>query len=321
MVMSREHVDHKHIQDFSDSVVNLKREDAKEYRDQVNRLRDKISKFAAENRDFELKKMLLSGSLAKHTALKNINDADVAIYLVSAPEDLGELIDWLAEKLRHSFPNLKPEQVVKQNYSVKIEFRGTALDVDVVPVYQTDADRGDWGQVVSQEDGTKIKTNVALHKEFIADYRKNYCAYAQAVRLLKWWTKTRKEENSRFKFKSFMVELVLAKLFDKKAFLKNDDYPEIMLGFFDYISKTDFGETIYFLKHADKPRPCGDAVRVFDPVNSDNNVARKYGKNDRDVIVEEAMNAGDAVEAALKAPTKELTAHYWRKVFGSSFRA
>ena len=119
--MSRAHVDHKQIQDFADSTVNLKKEDAQKYRDQVNRLREKLEDFVEENPDFELKKILLSGSLAKHTALRTINDADVAVYVVSAPDDVGELIDWLVEKLR-SIPNLNYDQVIKQNYSVRIEF-------------------------------------------------------------------------------------------------------------------------------------------------------------------------------------------------------
>ena len=37
-------------------------------------------------------------------------------------------------------------------------------------------------------------------------------------------------------------------------------------------------------------------------------------------IVDAALDAGDAIDAALKAPTKELTVHYWQKVFGSSFQ-
>lgn len=317
--MSREHVDHRHIQSFADRIVNLKRDDASEYRAQVNRLRDRLEKFVEENPDFELQKMLLSGSLAKHTALKNINDADVALYVTSAPENMGELTKWLADKLRTAFPNFNSDQVVVQNYSVKVKFRGTDLDVDVVPVYQKG--EGDWGQLVSQEDGTKLRTNITLHKDFIAKRRTKYITYAQVVRLLKWWVQTRKEGNNDFKFKSFMVELVLAKLFDDKKISNAGDYPETMLDFFDYLVKTDFNEVIYFPDYVKEPASCDDPIRVFDPVNSDNNVARKYNEDDRKVIVKEVIDAGDAIEAALKAQTKELTMRYWRKVFGSSFHA
>ena len=36
-------------------------------------------------------------------------------------------------------------------------------------------------------------------------------------------------------------------------------------------------------------------------------------------LVVEALDAGDAIDSALAAPTKQLTVHYWRKVFGPSF--
>ena len=121
--MSREHVDHKDIRFFAESVVNLHRENAKKYREQVQRLRDKLQKIVNANPYFELKKIILSGSLAKYTALKTINDIDVAVYVISAPEDVGDLTEWLAGKLRTAFPNFHSDQVVKQKYSVRVEFR------------------------------------------------------------------------------------------------------------------------------------------------------------------------------------------------------
>ena len=314
--MSREHVDHKHLQQFADHQVNLKREDAHGYRAQVRRLRGRLQDFLKDNPDFELIKMLLSGSLAKHTALKSINDVDVAVYVSSAPDDIGELMDWLAKKLRTAFPNFNSDQVIVQNFSVQVQFRGTGLDVDVVPVYHQ---KEDWGLLISQEDGSKLKTNISLHRDFIANRRKTHATYAQVVRLLKWWVRARKSENDAFRFKSFMVELVVAKLYDDRIFSNGDDYPETMLEFFDYIARTGFGESIFFSDYTPKPAISDDPVRVFDPVNEANNVAQKYTERDRKTIVEASAEAGDAIEAALKAPTLALTLHYWRKILGPSF--
>lgn len=51
-----------------------------------------------------------------------------------------------------------------------------------------------------------------------------------------------------------------------------------------------------------------------------NNVARLYTQSNVDAIIDAAMDAGDAIDAAFYAPTKQLTITYWQKVFGSSFQ-
>ena len=319
--MSSEHVGHKEIAAFADRVVNLHRDDAKEYRGQVHRLREKLQGFVSENPDFGLRKILLSGSLAKHTALATINDADVAVYVQSAPSDADELLPWLVGKLQTAFPNFNPDQVVVQDRSVRVDFRSSGLSVDVVPVYADKAKGGDWGYLLSQEDGEKLRTNIAHHRDFITKRRKENPGYAQVVRLLKWWVRLRKANNTDFGFKSFLVELVLAKLADNGEEL--DDYPEAMASFFTYIAKTGFSEQIKFSDYASEagmPGACNDPIRVFDPVNPDNNVARKYDESKRKIIVDECIAAGDAIDAALYAPTKTETVNYWQKVFGPSFR-
>ena len=74
-------ITHADIADFAAESVNLSREDAEEYREQVRRLREKLDKYAADHPDYGLIKTLLSGSLAKGTALKTLNDVDVAFYV------------------------------------------------------------------------------------------------------------------------------------------------------------------------------------------------------------------------------------------------
>src|SRR5690606_33788031 len=89
--MSRQHVDHAEIATFAVDRVNLPKDKADEYRAQVRRLRERLEVFLSEHPDFTLKKMLLSGSLAKGTALRSLNDIDVACYIsgADAPSDVG----------------------------------------------------------------------------------------------------------------------------------------------------------------------------------------------------------------------------------------
>ena len=68
--MGRQHIGHDEIATFAQDKVNLPKDAADEYRAQARRLREKLEGYLSEHPDFTLKKMLLSGSLAKGTALR-----------------------------------------------------------------------------------------------------------------------------------------------------------------------------------------------------------------------------------------------------------
>ncbi|WP_454651320.1 CBASS oligonucleotide cyclase [Bradyrhizobium liaoningense] len=320
--MSRTHVDHADIVRFAADRVNLPKEQADEYRAQVRRLRERLETYLGEHPDFSLRKMLLSGSLAKGTALRTLNDIDVACYIsgANAPKEVAALIEYLAERLRKAFPNFSPEQVKPQTYSVTVSFKGTGLDVDVVPILY-DGDKEWYGNLVSQEDGSFLKTNIPYHLEFI---RKRKAAqethFAQVARLLKFWTRKLKNEQEGFRFKSFMVELLLAHLADSGVSLA--DYPEALQHFFTYIAKSNFRQLIVFGDYypTSSVGTITEPVKIIDPVNAANNVSRLYTAQQADAIVDAALDAGDAIDAALAAPTKGETVRYWQRVFGPSFQ-
>ena len=320
--MARQHVDHVDIARFAQDRVNLPRDKASEYRAQARRLREKLEGYLSENPDFTLKKMLLSGSIAKGTALRSLNDIDLACYISGAdtPDDVAELLDYLAERLRKAFPNFSPDQVVPQTYSVTVSFRGTGLDVDVVPILY-DGDPQWYGRLVSQDNGSFLETSIPLHLEFIGKRKQSQTQhFAQVVRLVKFWAHRLKDEQPGFRFKSFMIEMILSHLCDQG--LDFSDYPEALQHFFTFAARTDMREKIIFTDYyrASAVGQFLDPVQVIDPVNANNNVAGLYTVTQADAIVEAALDAGDAIDAALAAPTKQETTYYWRKVFGPSFQ-
>jgi len=321
--MGRQHIGHDEIATFAQDKVNLPKDAADEYRAQARRLREKLEGYLSEHPDFTLKKMLLSGSLAKGTALRSLNDIDIACYIsgADAPKDVQALLDYLAERLHKAFPNFSPDQVKPQTYSVTVSFRGTGLDVDVVPILY-DGDPKWYGNLVSQDDGSFLKTSIPLHLEFAAKRKRaQEKHFAQVVRLVKFWARRMKQERDGFRFKSFMIEMILAKLCDDG--LDFSDYPEALQHFFTYVARTDFRQQIVFSDYypASSVGTFPDTVQIIDPVNATNNVARLYTTTNADAIVDAALDAGDAIDAALAAPNKQLTVAYWQKVFGSSFQA
>ena len=302
--------------------MNLPKDKANEYRAQARRLREKLDGYLSEHPDFSLKKMLLSGSLAKGTALGSLNDIDLACYISGAdtPDEAAKLLEYLAERLRKAFPNFSPDQVQPQTYSVTVSFRGTGLDVDVVPILY-DGDQQWYGRLVSQDDGSFLETSIPLHLEFIGKRKQAQPQhFAQVVRLVKFWVRRVKYEQSGFRFKSFMIEMILSHLCDKGLDLS--DYPEALQHFFTYVARTDMREKIVFTDYyrASAVERFTAPVQIVDPVNEKNNVASLYTDAEADAIVEAALNAGDAIDAALAAPTKHETTNYWRKVFGPSFQ-
>lgn len=320
--MSREHVSHAEIAQFAKDKVNLPKDKADALREQANGVRSRLEKYLEEHPDFTLKKMQLSGSLPKGTALKSLGDIDIACYISGsdAPKDISALLEYLTEKLRKAFPNFKPEQVKPKTYSVTVSFMGTGLDVDVVPViYEGDPDW--YGKVVSQEDGSFLETCIPRHLEFIRSRKaKQPTHFVQVIRLAKQWVRYMKQQNPDFKFKSFMVELVLSKLLDAgKDF---SDYPEGLQHFFTYLATSDLKELISFTDYypASALEKYTERVRIIDPVNPKNNAASLYTTAQAAAIVEAAVEAGDAIDSALAATTKEKTIYYWQKIFGPSFQ-
>lgn len=320
--MSRNHVDHKDLARFAQEKVNLPKAKADEYRAQARRLREKLNGYLGDHPDFTLRKMLISGSLAKGTALRSLNDIDVACYVsgADAPSDIPKLLEYLAEKLRKAFPNFSPDQVKPQTYSITISFRGSGLDVDIVPILYF-GDENWYGDLISQDDGSFLKTSIPRHLEF-AQKRKDAQPqhFTQVVRLIKFWAKKEKRERNGFRFKSFMIEMVLAKLVDEGTDLS--DYPEALQSFFTYIAKTGMRQEIIFNDYYPKSDvgTLLSPIKIIDPVNPENNVARLYSENQADLIVDAALEAGDAIDAALTSTTKQDTMYYWQKVFGSSFQ-
>lgn len=320
--MGRQHIDHAEIATFAQEKVNLPKDKADEHRAQVRRLREKLEAFLREHPDFALKKMLLSGSLAKGTALRSLNDIDVACYIsgADAPADVKKLLDYLAERLRKAFPNFKPDQIAPQTYSVTVSFRASGLDVDVVPIlYSGDPDW--YGNLVSQDDGTFLKTCIPRHLAFIKKRKDaNEHDFAQVARLVKFWACKVKAENEGFRLKSFMIELILAHLADQGRTFSN--YPEALQHFFTYVARSNLRERIVFADYykAFAVGQFSEPVQIIDPVNEKNNVSRLYTAAQADAIVAAALDAGDAIDSALAAPTKQETIYYWQRVFGPAFQ-
>jgi tRNA nucleotidyltransferase (CCA-adding enzyme) len=314
-------VEHSHIRAFAETKVNLKREDVREYRDQVNGLRERLAEYIKDHPDYGLVKMLHAGSVMKGTALKTVNDMDVAVYVRPSDEttDEGRLLSWLVARLREVYPTMKPDQFTTRDHCVAVSFRGSGLDVDVVPVIAEEDDE-DHGCLIVKDTGARVRTSVPLHLEFIRKRKKAQPDhFAQIVRLVKWWVRQRKSENASFRFKSFMVELICAKLAD--GGLDCSSYPHALERVCTYLVTTGLKEPIIFTdNYSSRAVPVSSSpIQIFDPVHPENNVADQYSDANRTSIVEAAADALDAITEAHYATTQGRAVEMWKIMFGPSF--
>jgi tRNA nucleotidyltransferase (CCA-adding enzyme) len=316
-------ITHADIAAFAAESVNLTREDAEDYREQVRRLREKLDKYAADHPNYGLIKTLLSGSLAKGTALKVLNDIDVAFYVRAekTPSSEPDILNWLAERLREAYQQMKPDQIKPNRHSVCIKYAVSGLSVDVVPVlYKGDPD--DRGYLFAFDGGKPVLTSIPLHLAFIRKRKtQQKDHFAQVVRLFKWWVRQQKSNDDSFRLKSFMGEMIVAHLADSGVSMA--DYTIALEKVFGYIVKSKLKTRIYFTDYyaASKlPGPTGKAMEVFDPVNEMNNVAAVYDESHRQKIVSAAQDALEAISEARFATTRGRAIECWQDVLGPSFR-
>lgn len=311
-------ITHDNIARFTEERINLPKETVDKHRKQVNDLRERLEAKIDEDPAFDLIKMLHAGSVAKGTALRTVNDLDVAVYVSTgnAPKADSQLVPWLAARLAEANPNMHPDQFEPQPHCVKINFRGTGLNVDVVPVlYEGGAD--DCGWLVRRHTGERVLTSIPLHLEFMRDRKRLYGDdYKQLIRIVKWWKRT-----IELRFKSFMIELLWARLTATGAPLT--DYPTALEDFFTYIVKSGLKERVFFTDHysaASLPTSNTGVIEIFDPVNPDNNIAKNYAETDRQAIVKAAHEALDAIGEAKYATTKYEAVECWQDILGRGFK-
>ena len=129
-----------------------------------------------------------------------------------------------------------------------------------------------------------------------------------------------KREQEGFRFKSFMVEMVLAHLQDSGARLLGLSRGAPALLHLHRPQQFRRAHPLLGLLRAVGVGVFSERVKIIDPVNAQNNISSLYTAQEADAIVDAALDAGDAIDAALAAPTKQQTVIYWQKIFGSSFQ-
>ena len=208
-----------------------------------------------------------------------------------------------------------------------VTMHGTGLKIDVAPVlYEGEPD--DRGHLVTRT-GDRVLTSVTLHKEFLSKRRALAGAeYKEFIRLVKAFVHRAKIEAAasgpELRFKSFLVELIVAHLWDSGWLgkpLAITDYPRAFEQFLAYVVMTELKEPIIFTDYypASDIEASYDPVQVWDPVNPENNVTRGYTDYDRQRLVQRCSDALDQINIASAATNKTAAVAAWKTLFGPTF--
>ena len=319
--------------DHAENKVNVPADQAEQRRTQVNHLRTRLEAHIAAHPGYDLVKLRASGSTAKHTAIRRRrgegSDADVAAYVRAASvggigANESGLLEWLRERCIEVYGNTKvAEDFVISEHAVGITLRGTGLKIDVAPVlYEGESD--DRGYLITRQ-GDRVLTSVTLHLAFIRT-RRNAAGpnYRELIRLLKAWIREAKRNDGDLRCKSFLIELIVAHLWDhgwNGEPLAVNDYPRAFEQVLSFIARTELRTPVVFTDFytAAAVTASNDAIQIWDPVNPANNVARTYTDTDRDRLVKTATSALEDIAWAASAPTKGEANDAWSNVLGPGF--
>jgi tRNA nucleotidyltransferase (CCA-adding enzyme) len=330
--MPDRHVDHAVLVRHAENKVNVPADEARKRRRQVNYLRSRLEEHIAAHPGYDLVKLRAAGSTAKHTAIRRRgegSDADVAAYVRASSvggveADERGLLEWLRDRCVEVYGKTKDaEDFVISDHAVGITLRGSGLKIDVAPVLYEGAP-DDCGHLITRQ-GDRVLTSVTLHLAFIRARREAAGPnYRELIRLLKAWIREAKRTDPDLRCKSFLLELIVAHLWDQgwnSEPLAVDDYPRAFEQVLGYIARTGLRTPVMFTDFHQETAVIPDSkpIQVWDPVNPANNVARTYTEADRQRLVKTATTALEEITWAALAPTRGDANDAWRTVLGPGF--
>ena len=241
-----------------------------------------------------------AGSDAKNTGLRRhyrghaaVDGYDIDVVFIINPEDadgkpLEELLSIFEGLVRKSYPNSTIEIT---NSSVRLIF-SNELAFDVVPMLATEkADE----QIIIKKDGSRIRTSVQKHNEFIKKRTKiskempGRVCFNECVRAMKWWKEFQADQSYYLSWDedtkkdnrppSALIDWLAAYAFDELGVEKT--YAETLAKWSGYLAHVVRNQLpVFFNDYYTTPSlDEHSGWVVLDPVNSANNVTAKWDKN------------------------------------------
>ena len=227
--------------------------------------RDEVKEALEEKYTNSIYSPMNSGSYAKHTAINSKFDLDIiAPFKRDSFDTLEKMFEDVYQFLFKKYDESGEGNVRKQKVSIGIEFNadkdGDIVNLDVVPGRELSEgsykDAKDLNLMFNEQTGlfaknSYIKTNIQEQIDHIRNTGDEKTSARQIIRLLKVWKYSNQE-----KYKSFLLELITIKAFDKENVSGNlwEKLKIVMTYIKDNVTKDEF--------------------KLVDPGNSNNDVVK-----------------------------------------------
>ena len=204
--------------------------------------------------------------------------------------------------------------------AVSFRMTGAPYPIGLTPVYDDSAADGG-GFQFAKETGLKVRTSIPLRIEFTLRRSANRSnGFARTYGLVEFLLERKRVSDPSFHFKSFLTELLLARLFDLEVDMT--DPSEAIERVFQYVDETGLKEPIAFsdyYEEGEAPASAEDPIKIYDPITPTNNVAVAYDESDRRRVVQFARETVQSIRTARASTTREEAFTKWAALLGPSF--
>lgn len=239
-----------------------------------------------------IKSTPLSGSFPKESGLRRFmmgntavegQDVDIAFILSKKDKDGNELGCQVYDFKKYARESYPDNEVSNTKSSATIEFTGSKLKYDLVPLFQI---QGRDRQLLKRTDFNERKTSVKKHTDFslkrkeASDKISGVVKFNECVRLVKWWRYAQQEDSHVFgndeddeKVPSFLLDLLCAKAYDETSVDKT--YSGTLARWFGILSNiVKNRKEVKFSSDQENNTPAN--WKVLDPMEQENNVVEKW---------------------------------------------
>lgn len=243
----------------------------------------------------------LSGSYARDTAIRPIDDVDIVFELAPAVWGGGltlfdphpapvKVLEAFANAIRYRYP---VSSVYGQRRSVRLELYH--LDIDVVPAFP-DPSNPLFVRIPDRESGDWIRSSPKKHSENATRVNQRQGGrFKPLVKLLKFWNSNLPETT---RAKSFMIETMAVRLFDALALNSLEDGA---ITFWDFLASRYSEPTLYHWSESYDMSFSWLSISVPDTAGTGSNTAARLDDARARALAAKARMSRDRLIAAQKA--------------------